>query len=316
MNWIWGLLSTGLGLGLIWMFWQNRGLQKQLQQVQTEAKQLQTEQAASLQEQMQQTEQLGQQVQELKHALETERTQAKALKQEMELKVQEQEQFTYIASHDLQEPLRKIRNFSEMLRERTQENLDARSLKYMKYITEGAERMQTLLQNLLLYSRAMRKAPQQEVDLDTILKHALDDLELRIQETQAEITATPLPHVHANPTHMQQLFQNLLSNALKFCQERPQIQIEAHPEDDAHWLFSVRDNGIGMDPQDTGRIFEAFQRLHRKNEYPGTGIGLAICQKIIHQHQGKIWVESRPNEGSTFFFTLPVSQEVLSHESK
>ncbi len=229
--------------------------------------------------------------------------------QEMELKNQELEQFTYIASHDLQEPLRKIKNFSEMLKEHSQAHLDARSLKYMNYIIDGTERMQALLQNLLIYSRSMRNAPQQRLNLEVPLQQALEDLELRIQESQAEIQIQrPLPVVKANPTQMCQLFQNLISNALKFCAGPPQIQVEWQQETD-HWLFVVRDNGIGMAAEDTRAIFDAFHRLHNKNEYPGTGIGLAICQKIILQHNGKIWAESTLGKGSAFFFCLPILKE-------
>lgn len=229
--------------------------------------------------------------------------------QEMELKNQELEQFTYIASHDLQEPLRKIKNFSEMLMEHSQAQLDLRSLKYMKYIIDGTERMQALLQNLLIYSRSMRNAPQQRLNLEEPLQQALEDLELRIQESQAEIQIQrPLPVVKANPTQMCQLFQNLISNALKFCAGPPQIQVEWQQEAD-HWLFVVRDNGIGMAAEDTQAIFDAFHRLHNKNEYPGTGIGLAICQKIILQHNGKIWAESTMGKGSAFFFCLPILKE-------
>lgn len=229
--------------------------------------------------------------------------------QEMELKNRELEQFTYIASHDLQEPLRKIKNFSEMLMEHSQAQLDLRSLKYMKYIIDGTERMQALLQNLLIYSRSMRNAPQQRLNLEEPLQQALEDLELRIQESQAEIQIQrPLPVVKANPTQMCQLFQNLISNALKFCAGPPQIQVEWQQEAD-HWLFVVRDNGIGMAAEDTQAIFDAFHRLHNKNEYPGTGIGLAICQKIILQHNGKIWAESTMGKGSAFFFCLPILKE-------
>ncbi|MBT9544594.1 MAG: GHKL domain-containing protein [Candidatus Sericytochromatia bacterium] len=227
----------------------------------------------------------------------------------MELKNRELEQFTYIASHDLQEPLRKIKNFSEMLMEHCQTQFDARSLKYMKYIIDGTERMQALLQNLLIYSRSMRNAPQQRLNLEEPLQQALEDLELRIQESQAEIQIQrPLPVVMANPTQMCQLFQNLISNALKFCAGPPQIQVEWQQEAD-HWLFVVRDNGIGMAAEDTQAIFDAFHRLHNKNEYPGTGIGLAICQKIILQHNGKIWAESTLGKGSAFFFCLPILKE-------
>jgi light-regulated signal transduction histidine kinase (bacteriophytochrome) len=239
--------------------------------------------------------------------------------QELELKCQQQveqiqrlkktnqelEQFTYIASHDLQEPLRKIKNFGEMLTAHSRDSLDDRSLKYMKYILDGTERMQALLENLLLYSRSLRQTPRQKLDLNLAVQQALEDVDLRIQETKAEVTVAPLPVVSANATQMHQLFQNLLSNALKFCGEHPQIQIAASQQED-HWLLSVNDNGIGMPADAAQRIFEPFQRLHLKSEYPGTGIGLAICQKIIDQHQGKIWVESTLGEGSTFFFSLPL----------
>lgn len=239
-----------------------------------------------------------------------EKSRCQELERLLERKTDELEQFAYIASHDLQEPLRKIRNFTEMLHEQSHGQLDDRSQKYMGYIIDGTERMQSLLQNLLNYSQVLRSAPHQNLDLNEVLNLTLGDLALSIQETQAEIHAEELPSVYANATHMQQLFLNLIGNALKYCQDRPVLKISSLKKDD-QWLLSFQDNGIGISPEHHEAIFQTFQRLHRQAEYPGSGIGLAICQKVVEQHQGRIWVESELGKGSIFHVLLPVPEDVL-----
>ncbi|GJL62016.1 MAG: hypothetical protein NPIRA04_06700 [Nitrospirales bacterium] len=227
----------------------------------------------------------------------------------------ELEQFAYVASHDLQEPLRKIRNFSELLSARAKEQLPPEFEKLLTPIVSGAMRMQALVQDLLMYSRVSRGGQSSElVDLQVIVENVKNTLESAIVETQATLTIKPLPTLEAHATHIEQLFQNLISNSLKYHgPEPPLIEISAAKINDA-WQIAIRDNGIGIDPQYAERIFVIFQRLHTKQEFAGTGIGLAICKKIVEQHEGTIWVESQLNEGSTFFFTLPQSRSQSSFE--
>jgi PAS domain S-box-containing protein len=217
-------------------------------------------------------------------------------------------QFAYVASHDLQEPLRKVVSFTDLLAKHYDGRLDAEAETFMGYITDGATRMQLLIRDLLAYSRVDRGGGGFEpTDLDTILKATLATLDLSIQEQRAEITATPLPQVLSQPGLMRQLFQNLIGNALKFHgAEPPRIHITAEQRGET-WYFAIRDNGIGLEPQYAERIFVIFQRLHSRTAYAGTGIGLAICQKIVDRHGGRIWIESELGQGTTFYFTLPVS---------
>jgi len=221
----------------------------------------------------------------------------------------ELEQFAYVASHDLQEPLRKIRNFSELLSARAKDQLPPEFEKLLTPIVNGAMRMQALVQDLLMYSRVSREEQSSEVvDLQVIMENVKNTLESAIIDNHATLTIGPLPTLEAHATHIEQLFQNLISNSLKYHgHQPPQIEISATQVNE-HWQFAVRDNGIGIDPQYAERIFVIFQRLHSKQEFAGTGIGLAICKKIVEQHEGKIWVESTLNEGSTFFFTIPQSR--------
>lgn len=218
---------------------------------------------------------------------------------------QELEQFAYIASHDLREPLRKIKGYTELLAEDYQGQLDEMADKYIHYITDGVTRLETLIKDLLTYSRVGRDNREiRSTDLNTVLAQTLDDLSLCIDENHAQIIADPLPTVAANSRQMGQLFQNLISNAIKFRRDiPPQIHISAESQKDS-WLIQVSDNGIGIKPQYTDRIFEIFQRLHSRSKYPGTGIGLAIVRKIVECQGGKIWLESEFNQGTTFYFTL------------
>jgi PAS domain S-box-containing protein len=217
------------------------------------------------------------------------------------------EQFAYVASHDLQEPLRAISGFVELLKRNLQNSLDARTTEYMDFTVEGAKRMQSLINGLLEYSRiSARGRKPEQTDSKAALDRAIAYLLTSIKESGAKITVESLPPIHIDPVQLTQLFQNLIGNAIKFrSKERPlEIHISAVRQTNV-WQFAVTDNGIGIEPQYTERIFLIFQRLHTRQQYPGTGIGLAICKKIIERHGGKIWVESKPGNGSTFYFTVP-----------
>jgi signal transduction histidine kinase len=220
------------------------------------------------------------------------------------------EQFAYVASHDLQEPLRAMSGMVQLLRQRYRDRLDARGVEYIDYAVEAAARMQALIGALLTFSRVERQAAlPAEVDMNGVLAGALANLAVSLRETQAEVTADPLPHVFADGAQMTQVFQNLIGNALKFRDAAaPQIHIGVRSQPGA-WCFSVRDNGIGIDPQYFDRIFLIFQRLHARRDFPGMGIGLALAKRVVERHGGRIWVESAPNVGSTFYFTLPKHSE-------
>ena len=217
------------------------------------------------------------------------------------------EQFARVASHDLQEPLRMISGFMKLIQERYDPLLDDTGREYIGYSVEGAIRMSQLITDLLTYSRVTSKgmAPQ-AMDAGQALAAALANLRSSIQEAKAAVTYDALPAVHADPSQLAQVFQNLVGNAVKFCAtDRPcQVHVGAEKRE-GYWVLSVRDNGIGIPPEALDRVFVIFQRLHTRDKYPGTGIGLAICKKIIERHGGRIWIESTPGEGSTFHFTLP-----------
>jgi PAS domain S-box-containing protein len=218
----------------------------------------------------------------------------------------ELEQFAYVASHDLQEPLRAVAGCVQALQQRYHGTLDAHADEFIKHAVDGAIRMQTLINDLLDYSRvAMRGKPFVPTDCAAIVRSVLANLEVAMTESGARVTYTDLPTVMADPTQLTQLFQNLIGNACKFRSQRPPaIHIAAEHQEGA-WVFAVRDNGIGIEPQYFERIFGLFQRLHTRVEYAGTGIGLAICKRIVERHGGRIWVESRPQQESTFYFTIP-----------
>ncbi len=223
---------------------------------------------------------------------------------------QELEQFAYVASHDLQEPLRKVSSFAQLLATQYKGKLDADADEFIGYMVDGAQRMQTLIQNLLAYSRLGRKGkPFAPADVNAVLSQALANLESAIEENAAVVTSGPLPTVLADEVQLVQLFQNLIGNAIKFCGAvKPLIQIHAEATG-AAWTFFVRDNGIGIEPQFAERIFVIFQRLHSREKFAGTGIGLAFCKKIVERHGGRIWLASQPGQGATFCFTLPRSSE-------
>jgi PAS domain S-box-containing protein len=240
----------------------------------------------------------------------TERKQAEAALREAheELKRSnaELEQFAYVASHDLQEPLRMVSSYTQLLGRRYGDRFDADAGEFMGYIVDGAARMKQLIEDLLAYSRVGTKGKDfRPVELDRPLRRALGNLKAALDESGAAVTHDPLPALPGDELQLTQLFQNLLANALKFrSAAAPRIRVEVS-EKDKFFEIAVRDNGIGIEPQYFERIFMVFQRLHNKGEYPGTGIGLAICKKVVERHGGQIRVESQPGEGSAFIFTLP-----------
>ncbi len=233
--------------------------------------------------------------------------QQQSLVEALKLSNRDLEQFAYVASHDLREPLRKVKSFSELLGQRYLEQLDESGQQYLSYVTGGVDRMEALIQDLLVYSRWNHETKTLvSVDLNTTLETVQQDLDLLIEENQVTVTHTELPTVTANATAMQQLFLNLISNAIKFHGDRPPTIHIAAQRMQQEWLISVADNGIGIDSKFCDRIFVIFQRLHSRKDYPGTGIGLALCRKIVENLGGRIWAESQSGQGSTFYFTLPL----------
>ncbi|WP_341731618.1 ATP-binding protein [Microcoleus sp. EPA2] len=217
----------------------------------------------------------------------------------------ELEQFAYVASHDLQAPLATIASYAQLLEKRYQEQLDSQANKFIGNIVQGCTRMQALIDDLLEYSRVGRsQKPFKPTNCNQVLEQALANLQGVIRDTQAVVSYGELPVVNGDISQLVQLFQNLVGNAIKYRKnEPPDISISVCKQHD-RWLFSVADNGIGIARQHQERIFQIFQRLHTQKEYSGTGIGLAICQKIVERHGGRIWVNSEPGQGSTFYFTL------------
>jgi signal transduction histidine kinase len=219
----------------------------------------------------------------------------------------ELEQFAYVASHDLQEPLRKVTSFCQLLQRRYGGQLDEKADQYIEFAVDGSKRMQVLINDLLAFSRVGRSGPGLgPVACDAALAGAKTNLSAQIEQAGAVIEAGPLPEVYAQFTLITAVFQNLLSNALKFRGAQPAHIVISAERDGAFWLFSVRDNGIGIEPQYADRVFLIFQRLHDKATYPGTGIGLAMCRKIIEYYGGQIWLDTTVTDGARFSFTLPV----------
>lgn len=216
------------------------------------------------------------------------------------------QQFAYVASHDLSEPLRMVTSYLQLLEQRCGKNLEAQAREFLNFALDGAQRMDALIQDLLAYARlGLRSRPLEPTDLERVFTESVRNLKVAIEESGATVIHEPLPTVRGDAVQLAQVFQNLVGNAIKFRSTRPP-RVEARAERrDGDWLFVVRDNGIGIDPKFFDRIFVVFQRLHTRREYPGTGMGLAICKKIIERHGGRIWVESVAGQGSSFFFTLP-----------
>ena len=216
------------------------------------------------------------------------------------------EDFAYVASHDLQEPLRMVASYTQLLERRYKGKLDADADEFIAYAVDGATRMQSLIQDLLSYSRVATKPQSFElVDAEAACSEAINNLGKAIEESGTTIVIGPLPTVLADTSQLTRLFQNLIGDGIKYRNARkPKIHVAAQLEED-HWIFSVQDNGIGIEAQYYERIFQMFQRLHSRKQYSGTGIGLAICRKIVERHGGRIWVESQPGQGSKFLFTIP-----------
>ncbi len=239
---------------------------------------------------------------------ERERTEDKLKKTMAELtrSNSELQQFAYVASHDLQEPLRMVSSYVQLLARRYRDKLDSDADEFIGFAVDGANRMQKLINDLLMYSRVgTRGKPFEHTDCNAVLDQTLANLSTAIEESRAVVTNDDLPTVMADEGQMVQLFQNLVGNAIKFRGEDPPcVHISAKQENN-DCVLSVSDNGIGIDPEYYERIFVIFQRLHGKNHYPGTGIGLAVCKKIVDRHGGRIWLESESGKGSTFCFTVP-----------
>jgi light-regulated signal transduction histidine kinase (bacteriophytochrome) len=218
-------------------------------------------------------------------------------------------EFAYVVSHDLKEPLQVIKGFLMLFEKRYKDKLDEKANEIIRFTVDGAKRMQELIKDLLEYSQVGTKGKEfKPADCSLILNKAISNLKVSIEESGAVVTHDTLPTVTADAIQLSRLFQNLIGNAIKFHgSEAPMVHISTERKGD-EWLFSVRDNGIGIDPKFADRIFAVFQRLHSSDEYPGTGIGLAICKKIVEHHGGRIWVESEPGKGATFYFIIPERQ--------
>jgi light-regulated signal transduction histidine kinase (bacteriophytochrome) len=231
------------------------------------------------------------------------------LAEELKRSNQELEQFAFVASHDLQEPLRKVVSYCQLLEKRAGEALGEEGRRYARVASDGAKRMSNLIRDLLAFSRVGTQGrPFSVVESDRVVDEALDALDEAVKESGAKIDRKPLPRVVGDAVQLAQVFQNLIANALKFSRDghRPEVSVSAAAEK-GFWRFTVADNGIGIDREYQDRIFEMFKRLNTKRQYPGTGIGLAICKKIVQRHGGRIWVESEPDKGSRFHFTLPAA---------
>src|SRR6266851_7690013 len=253
----------------------------------------------------------------LQHGVLFDISERKRAEQELASKVEELarsnaelEQFAYVASHDLQEPLRMVASYTQLLARRYKGKLDTDADEFIGFAVDGATRMQTLIQDLLCYSRVTTKGQSlQLTQTKAACDTALQNLQTSIKESNAVVNVGPMPSVLADEAQVAQLFQNLIGNALKYRNEcRPEIQVTARANG-KEWVFSVQDNGIGIEPQYFERIFQMFQRLHTREQFTGTGIGLAVCRKIVERHGGRIWVESQPGKGSTFLFTIPRAEE-------
>jgi light-regulated signal transduction histidine kinase (bacteriophytochrome) len=218
----------------------------------------------------------------------------------------ELEQFASVASHDLQEPLRMVATYTQLLAEHYSGQLDEKAAMYTRYVIDGAQRMGTLIRDLLKFSRIDKaETGLQVIDSEQVFKEVVDSLQVAIKETGAVVTCNALPEVRAHGVQLRQLFQNLIENAIKFHDGKPPVIGVTAEQKGGEWVFSIIDNGISIAPENAERIFAIFQRLHTRSEYPGNGIGLAICKKIVEQNGGRIWMESNATPGATFRFTWP-----------
>ena len=249
---------------------------------------------------------MAEDLEERDRQLENEKNRVLGANEELKRSNAELEQFAYVASHDLQEPLRMVSSYMELMKRRYKGKLDSDADEFIDFAVDGANRMKVLIGDLLSFSRVgTRGKPLTPTDCTFVLEQVLMNLEVAIDESGAMVTHDPLPTVMADDSQLAQVFQNLISNAIKFKgKEPPRIHTAAERKGD-EWLFSVTDNGIGIEPEYFDRIFVLFQRLHGRDEYTGTGIGLAVCNKIVERHGGRMWVESEPERGSTFYFTIP-----------
>ena len=241
-------------------------------------------------------------------------TEQKKLEEELKRSNHELQQFAYVASHDLQEPLRTIASFTQLLARRYEGKLDEDADEFIEYIVDASIRMKQQIEDLLEFSRVMTRGGEfKKLKVRTILKEEISGLKALIDETNAQISYDPLPELYADPRQIARLLQNLITNSIKFRKpnEPPKIHISCRKDDERNeYILGVSDNGIGIDPQYQDRIFTIFQRLHTKDEYQGTGIGLAVAKKIVERHGGHIWVKSEFNKGSTFYFTIPFGEKI------
>jgi signal transduction histidine kinase len=228
-------------------------------------------------------------------------------KEALEKSNAELQRFAYVASHDLQEPLRMVSSYTQLLEKRYKDKLDDDANEFIEYAVDGAKRMQTLINDLLSFSRVDSMGKQvKELNTNSIFDYVLNSLKVSVDETNATVSRENMPSVSGDEGQLKQLFQNLLANALKYHDPNREIKVHCSFKDaGSHWMFAIKDNGIGIEEEYFEKIFVIFQRLHTKHEYSGTGIGLALCKKIIERHGGEIWLESKLGEGTTFFFTIP-----------
>ncbi len=227
--------------------------------------------------------------------------------QELKRSNQDLERFAYVSSHDLQEPLRMVILYSQLLDKRYKDKLDNDANEFIEFIVDGAQHMRQLIDDLLAYSRVTNEAHKfEDVDMEILLKNVIANLSITIEENGVNVTHDPLPTIFADPGQMGQILQNLITNAIKFHGSQPTEVHISVKKGDKEWIFSVKDNGIGIDPKHQNQIFEIFKRLHTKKDYVGSGIGLSIVKKIIFHHGGRVWVESELGKGSTFYFTIPL----------
>lgn len=226
---------------------------------------------------------------------------------ELEYTNKELEHFAYVASHDLREPLRMVTSYAQLIGRKYQGRLDENADVYINYLAEGTKRMTKLIDGLLQYSRSTASKCQNfaEVDLNKVLSEVLADLKIAIEESNSKVHYSSLPSVMGDPVQLRQLIQNLISNAIKYRDREPPVIDITSKENSDEFIISVKDNGIGISPENFDRVFVIFQRLHNEEEYPGTGIGLAVCKRIVERHGGRIWLESKPSKGSEFFFSIP-----------